>query len=160
MDHPAVSWLEAPALVTLPLHNQVYRHINTSGLGSVMSVNTSTILVAQQRRQIQVMATAMSTVSIAAALCAMYWFCLMRRNFRRDLVLLLITGDFWKSFVYLLYAVVNISKGQLQTKSPFCQAGGYMLSVGIEACGKNHAERLVQLRLADTRRLQMSPSCS
>ncbi|KAK5745976.1 G protein-coupled receptor gpr1 [Elasticomyces elasticus] len=121
--------LTFPILSHLPNH-----HAANSGLGSVMSVNASTILAAHQRHQIQILATATSTLSIFASLCAMYWFCLMRRNFRRDLVLLLITGDFWKSIVYLSYASVTFARGQLQTRSKSCQAGGYMLTVGIESC--------------------------
>ncbi|KAK0257033.1 G protein-coupled receptor gpr1 [Friedmanniomyces endolithicus] len=105
-----------------------------SGLDRAMSVNASAILAYDQRHQIQVVATATSTVSITASLFAIYWFCLMRRNFRRDLVLLLIIGDFWKSFVYLLYATATFARGQLQTTSGFCQVGGYMLTAGIEAC--------------------------
>ncbi|KAK0276467.1 G protein-coupled receptor gpr1 [Friedmanniomyces endolithicus] len=105
-----------------------------SGLDRAMSVNASAILAYDQRHQIQVVATATSTVSITASLFAIYWFCLMRRNFRRDLVLLLIMGDFWKSFVYLLYATATFARGQLQTTSGFCQVGGYMLTAGIEAC--------------------------
>ncbi|KAK1050294.1 G protein-coupled receptor gpr1 [Friedmanniomyces endolithicus] len=105
-----------------------------SGLDRAMSVNASAILAYDQRHQIQVVATATSTVSITASLFAIYWFCLMRRNFRRDLVLLLIMGDFWKSFVYLLYATATFARGQLQTTSGFGQLGGYMLTAGIEAC--------------------------
>ncbi|KAK0277523.1 G protein-coupled receptor gpr1 [Friedmanniomyces endolithicus] len=110
------------------------RHMAVSGLDRAMSVNASAILAYDQRHQIQVVATATSTVSITASLFAIYWFCLMRRNFRRDLVLLLIMGDFWKSFVYLLYATATFARGQLQTTSGFCQVGGYMLTAGIEAC--------------------------
>ncbi len=112
------------------------RHMAVSGLDRAMSVNASAILAYEQRHQIQVVATVTSTVSITASLLAIYWFCLMRRNFRRDLVLLLIMGDFWKSFVYLLYATATFARGQLQTTSGFCQVGGYMLTAGIEACGK------------------------
>ncbi|KAK3114012.1 G protein-coupled receptor gpr1 [Teratosphaeriaceae sp. CCFEE 6253] len=136
LDTPSTAWPRTGGMATtpLPFDDLMARHSMANGLGSVTSVNASAVLAMQERHQIQVLATATSSVSIAAALCAMYWFCLMRRNFRRDLVLLLITADAWKSLVYLLYAVITFSKGQLKTQSPFCQAGGYMLSVGIESC--------------------------
>lgn len=109
---------------------------SASGLGSADSVNASAVLAMQQRHTIQVMATATSSVSITATICAMYWFCMMRRNFRRDLVLLLITGDFFKTIQYLIFSVVTFSRGPVSTTSNFCQASGFMLQVGLQACGK------------------------
>jgi G protein-coupled receptor GPR1 len=112
------------------------RTMGVAGLGNVMSVNASGILAMQQRHEVQVMATAASAISMSAVLCAIYWFALMRRNFRRDLVLLLIMGDFWKSMWYMLQACVTFTHGQLKTESAFCQVGGYMTIVGIASCGE------------------------
>lgn len=61
---------------------------------------------------------------------------MMRRNFRRDLVLLLIIGDFWKSFWFLVGSAQTLASGQIATEDPFCQASGYFLQVGVEACGE------------------------
>ncbi|KAK0934993.1 G protein-coupled receptor gpr1 [Friedmanniomyces endolithicus] len=137
LDTDAATWALPLDIFNVSLSLRDYlpvRHMAVSGLDRAMSVNASAILAYDQRHQIQVVATATSTVSITASLLAIYWFCLMRRNFRRDLVLLLIMGDFWKSFVYLLYATATFARGQLHTTSGFCQVGGYMLTAGIEAC--------------------------
>lgn len=61
---------------------------------------------------------------------------MMRRNFRRDLVLLLIIGDFWKSLWFLVGSAVTLAGGQVATETAFCQASGYFLQVGAEACGE------------------------
>ncbi|KAK3678172.1 G protein-coupled receptor gpr1 [Recurvomyces mirabilis] len=104
------------------------------GLSMATSVNASAILAMHERHEVQVMATVMATLSITACLCAMYWFLLMRRNFRRDLVLLLILSDFWKSLWFLIQASVIFTHGQLKTDSTSCQVGGYMITMSIEAC--------------------------
>jgi hypothetical protein len=107
-----------------------------SPLGFVPGFNASAILQGKQQRQLQFIATTFSSISILAAMCAIYWFCMMRRNFRRDLVLLLIFGDFWKSFWFLVFSTVTLSTGHIDTQEKFCQASGYFLQVGFEACGE------------------------
>jgi len=110
------------------------------GLVSANSVNVTTILAAHQRHTIQVLATATSSISIVAAICALYWFCMMRRNFRRDLVLLLIVGDLSKSSWFLIYSAVTFVHGQVMSDSAFCQASGYMLQTSLVACGEYSKE--------------------
>lgn len=105
-----------------------------SAAGADPSFNTSSILARRQQHQIQIIAATFSSVSVLTALCALYWFCTMRRNFRRDLVLLLIIGDFWKSLWFLIGSAATLAEGQVLTESPFCQASGYFLQVGAEAC--------------------------
>lgn len=100
-------------------------------------VRNSQILAMEQRREIQIIAIATSSISLLAAICAMYWFVMMRRNFRRDLILLLICGDFWKSLWCWTYAVVAVGyKQTMDSGAPFCQTGGYFLQVGFESCGE------------------------
>ena len=106
-------------------------------IASATSVNASTILHANQRHTIQVLATATSSLIIAAALCALYWFCMMRRNFRRDIVLLLIVADLWRSATYLSFAAVTFANGPVTTEQGWCQASGYMLIMGTQMCGKH-----------------------
>lgn len=118
---------EGPLLILEP---------RTSALGSNPSFNASSILAKRQQHQIQITAATFSSVSVLAALCALYWFTMMRRNFRRDLVLLLIIGDFWKSFWFLVGSAATLARGQIPTENPFCQASGYFLQVGVEACGQ------------------------
>lgn len=107
-----------------------------SGLSSYSSVNSAGILAARQRRIIQLMCVCMSCFSILAAMCAIYWFTIMRRNYRRDLVLMLILGGFYKNLWYLIYGSVNLGRGQVKSSDPFCQVSGFMLQTGLEACGK------------------------
>lgn len=61
------------------------------------STNATVTMADHQRFVIRAVATSVSAVSLASALLAVYWFYMMRRNFRRDLVLLLILGGSWKS---------------------------------------------------------------
>ncbi|KXT14255.1 hypothetical protein AC579_6702 [Pseudocercospora musae] len=103
-------------------------------LGYNPDFNASAILAQTQQYQLQVIASTFSSVSIIAALCALYWFCMMRRNFRRDLVLLLIIGDCWKSSWFLIFASTTLARGHIHTESSFCQASGYFLQAGLEAC--------------------------
>ncbi|KAM3424465.1 hypothetical protein BST61_g6469 [Cercospora zeina] len=91
-------------------------------------------LHARAEYQLQIIASTFASVSVLAATCAIYWFCMMRRNFRRDLVLLLIVGDFWKSMWFLVFSATTLAKGNIATESSFCQATGYFLQLGLEAC--------------------------
>jgi hypothetical protein len=111
-------------------------HGHGTGLWSSSSVNAAGILAARQRRQIQILCSAMASVSICAAICAIYWFCMMRRNYRRDVVLMLILGDFYKSMWYLIHGSVNFGRSQVQSNEPFCQVSGFMLQMALQACGK------------------------
>jgi len=114
------------------LHNTTR---SLSGISSRTSVNGSAILAMEQRHTIQVLAVTTSSFSIASVLLALYWFFMMRRNFRRDLILLLIVGDFWKSMVYWVFAINTFAQGPVHTKGNFCQATGFFLSQGLESCG-------------------------
>ncbi|EME40471.1 hypothetical protein DOTSEDRAFT_74146 [Dothistroma septosporum NZE10] len=121
------------------VHQEIYeRSFNyqarASGLGADASFNASSILALNQQYQVQVIASTFSSCSILAALCAIYWFCMMRRNFRRDLVLLLICGDLWKASWFLVFSATTLGYGHIETESAFCQVSGYFLQVGLEAC--------------------------
>ena len=106
----------------------------SASLGYNPDFNASAILARTQQYQLQVIATTFSTISILAAICAIFWFCMMRRNFRRDLVLLLILGDCWKSAWFLVFSITTLIKGHIYTGSSFCQASGYFLQLGLETC--------------------------
>jgi len=112
-------------------------YARTAKLGDSRSVNATGVLNADQRHRIQVIACTMASISIIAALLAIYWFCMMRRNYRRDLVLMLILGDFYKSLWYVIYGSVTFATGQVASEAPFCQVSGFMLGVGLESCGKS-----------------------
>lgn len=122
----------------LPFPGEDYTYLTrAAGLGNYSSVNASAILKMEQQHTLQLIATVNSSISLVAVLCALYWFCMMRGNFRRDLILLLIGGGFWKSLWFFLFSVVTFSRGgNVPSESHFCQAGGYLLQTGFEACGE------------------------
>ena len=103
---------------------------------SLSTVNSTVAMAEHQRYVIRVVATSASTISLISALLAVYWFCMMRRNFRRDLVLLLILGGSWKSLWFLIFSVATFVNGSIESGSAFCQASGYLLLVGFESCGE------------------------
>ncbi|KAK4494598.1 hypothetical protein PRZ48_013954 [Zasmidium cellare] len=134
---PSATWPTSAALYTVASMSEGpydFPVQTRARLGASADFNASSILARQQQYQIQVIASTFSSVSILAAVCAIYWFCMMRRNFRRDLVLLLICGDLWKSFWFLVFSATTLSTGHISTDSSFCQASGYFLQVGLEAC--------------------------
>lgn len=98
--------------------------------------NATIAMAEQQRLVVRAMATSISSISLASALLAVYWFYMMRRNFRRDLVLLLILGGSWKSLWFLVFSAVTVVHGSVSSDSAFCQASGYFLLLGFESCGK------------------------
>lgn len=110
-----------------------YPTLDTRALGAV---NATVAMAEHQRFIIRGVATTAAVVSLASALLAVYWFCMMRRNFRRDLVLLLILGGSWKSLWFLIFSVATFVHGSISSGSPFCQVSGYALLVGFESCGE------------------------
>ncbi|KAK3715011.1 G protein-coupled receptor gpr1 [Vermiconidia calcicola] len=126
------------------VHNAVYPssdyglpndHIlSQRGLDDYHSLNTTAIFLMEQQHIIQIVATATSSLSLVAALLACYWFYMMRRNFRRDLVLLLILGGSWKTLWFVVFSLVTFTQGAVKTEDKFCQASGYMSHVGFELC--------------------------
>lgn len=59
------------------------RRSSNMGLGGHLADPTN-ILAARQRLAVNSAAVAASTVSIVACLTVTYWFCMMKRNFRRQ----------------------------------------------------------------------------
>ncbi|KAI7278783.1 hypothetical protein KC345_g5753 [Hortaea werneckii] len=105
-----------------------------ASLNSANHFNASARMALEQRHTIRLLASSTSVFSILAATCAVYWFYLMRRNFRRDLVLLLIVGDFWKSLWFLTFACITYTHERIKSESAICQVSGYMLQMGIMMC--------------------------
>lgn len=101
------------------------------------SINATVAMAEHKREIIRAVATSVTTLSLGSALLAVYWFCMMRRNFRRDLVLLLILGGSWKSLWFLIFSGATFADGPVRTESAFCQASGYFLLVGFESCGES-----------------------
>ncbi|KAI6820308.1 hypothetical protein KC327_g15494 [Hortaea werneckii] len=105
-----------------------------ASLNTANHFNASARMALEQRHTIRLLASSTSVFSILAATCAVYWFYLMRRNFRRDLVLLLIVGDLWKSLWFLTFACITYTQEKVQSESAVCQVSGYMLQMGIMMC--------------------------
>ncbi|RMY72025.1 hypothetical protein D0862_14521 [Hortaea werneckii] len=105
-----------------------------ASLSNTNNFNASARMALEQRHTIRLLASSTSVFSILAATCAVYWFYLMRRNFRRDLVLLLIVGDFWKSLWFLTFACITYTHEKVRSESAVCQVSGYMLQMGIMMC--------------------------
>lgn len=119
-------------LLPLPPYDLVLR---SSSLGNATSVNASAILAGQQSHTISLVTSSTAFVSIFAALCAAYWFYMIQRSFRRDLVALLIAANTYKSLWLFVQSLVMMTEAGLKTNSAFCQAAGYMLQSSIETCG-------------------------
>ncbi|KAK5165605.1 G protein-coupled receptor gpr1 [Saxophila tyrrhenica] len=116
-------------------HNAFSREqVDSPAFSDPKGFNASMVLNIQQQHTVQVLVTCTTSVSLLAAVCAVYWFWMMRRNFRRDLVLLLILGGSWKSLWFAIFSAVTFTQGKIMTETSFCQASGYMLQVGFEMC--------------------------
>ena len=109
---------------------------STLGPGPSDGVNAAGILSQNQRHIQQVLATTTSSLVILAAICALYWFCMMRRNFRRDIVLMLIVSDLWKAINFLTYSVVTFATRPIGTPDHYCQASGFIWLLATQMCGK------------------------
>ncbi|KAJ2902033.1 plasma membrane G-protein coupled receptor [Zalerion maritima] len=96
---------------------------------------TTTSFSDSQLAILQAASLTISTVSLLAGFFTFYWFMRMRRSFRHDLIMLLIVCDMWKALWYMLFPIVEFFEGQpVQSESNFCQASGFFLAIGTEAC--------------------------
>ncbi|GAM90175.1 hypothetical protein ANO11243_082150 [Dothideomycetidae sp. 11243] len=103
------------------------------GLGS-HNINVKSLFTVREKLAIQYVSLSFASLSLVACLVALYWFSIMGRNFRRTLVLMLLISDMFKSLWYVIFPAVSIIAGGIESGSRFCNAGGYLLQVGIESC--------------------------
>ncbi|KAF4884057.1 G protein-coupled receptor GPR1 [Colletotrichum fructicola] len=82
---------------------------------------------------IQSTSLAVAALSFASVTLAFYWFSRMRRSFRHDLIMLLMSSDMLKSLWFIIFPIADFRNGPIPSSSSFCQASGFFLSVGIEA---------------------------
>ncbi|KAK1980373.1 G protein-coupled glucose receptor regulating Gpa2-domain-containing protein [Colletotrichum cereale] len=82
---------------------------------------------------IQSTSLAVAALSFASVTLAFYWFSRMRRSFRHDLIMLLMSSDMLKSLWFIIFPIVDFKTSSVASESTFCQASGFFLSVGIEA---------------------------
>ncbi|KAH0264194.1 hypothetical protein KCU91_g12217, partial [Aureobasidium melanogenum] len=103
------------------------------GLGGHLS-NPSAILSPEWSRAIRIIAVVSSSFSVIGTLITIYWFFMMRRNFRRNLILFLVVADFLKSLWYISFSGVSLRRGSIDTNSSFCQGFGFLLQGSTMAC--------------------------
>ncbi|KAI5201662.1 hypothetical protein E4T39_05122 [Aureobasidium subglaciale] len=103
------------------------------GLGGHL-LNPSTVISPEWSRAIRIVATVSSSSSVIGTLITIYWFFMMRRNFRRNLVLYLVLADFLKSLWYISFSGVSLRRGSIDTHSSFCQGFGFLLQASTIAC--------------------------
>ena len=120
-----------PPLFSRATSSQAYN--DNMGLGGDLDI--AALYSHRQKLAIQYAAIATSAVSVLTCLISLYWFTLMRRNFRRTLILLLIISDLFKSAWYLIFPAVSVAVGGIPSYSPFCNVGGFFLQAGVESCG-------------------------
>ncbi|KAK1566416.1 G protein-coupled glucose receptor regulating Gpa2-domain-containing protein [Colletotrichum navitas] len=82
---------------------------------------------------IQSTSLAVAALSLASVTLAFYWFSRMRRSFRHDLIMLLMSSDMLKSLWFIIFPIVDFKTSSVASGSSFCQASGFFLAVGIEA---------------------------
>ncbi|PSK46279.1 G protein-coupled receptor GPR1 [Elsinoe australis] len=103
------------------------------GLGG-HDLDTNALLSRHQKETIQYASVIVASVSVATCLVSLYWFMLMRRNFRRTLVMLLLFSDLFKSSWFLVFPAVSLEVGGIKSGTRFCDIGGFFLQAGIESC--------------------------
>ncbi|KAF2148880.1 hypothetical protein K461DRAFT_315839 [Myriangium duriaei CBS 260.36] len=103
------------------------------GLGS-HGLDVNSLFTNQQKLAIQYASASVACLSLVATLVSLYWFAIMARNFRRTLVLLLLTADMFKSLWFFVFPAVSLSVGGIASGSAFCHVGGFFLQAGLESC--------------------------
>lgn len=106
-----------------------------------------------KERNLQILAVTFSSISVASAILAFYWFVNMRRSFRHQygayclvmdaaanhsynsLIMLLIQSDMFKALWFLIYPIVVFTHGEPGRTSVFCQVNGFFIAFGNEASG-------------------------
>ena len=114
---------------------------NAMGLGGHLA-SPSTILKQNQKINVQILSSVAASTSIILCLVVLYWFLLLQRNFRRTLVLLLILSDLFKSSWQLIFPAVSLARRGIDSANPFCDAAGFFIQMGLEACGKSAVIKL------------------
>ncbi|KAG8426723.1 coupled receptor [Metarhizium acridum] len=91
-------------------------------------------LTSEHLLELHVAAVVVGFTSLLATLVAVVFFIQMRRNFRHDLILLLILSDMLATLWLVLLPAIELARGRIPSNSTICQISGFFLSVGIEAC--------------------------
>ncbi|GAB1319290.1 G protein-coupled receptor gpr1 [Madurella fahalii] len=84
-------------------------------------------------RLLTILSLVFASISVVSTLPTLYWFVRMRRSFRHELILLLIQSDILKSTAYVIFPIVSLVRGNVESDSTFCQLSGFTLAIGIES---------------------------
>ncbi|EWC45428.1 hypothetical protein DRE_00827 [Drechslerella stenobrocha 248] len=94
---------------------------------------TAPALSPNQLRTIRIIALASSSVTLIAAAIVLHWFVRMKRSFRRQLIMILILCDSFKSLWSFIFPAVALANGGAKPANDFCQTTGFFYAAGIEA---------------------------
>lgn len=104
--------------------------VSGRGLGAISQQTSS--YTRQEQHIEQVVAVASASISMVSALISFYWFATMKRNFRHQLIMLLIGSDMFKALWYWI-PPITVLAGRGPISHGFCQGAGFLLAMGIEA---------------------------
>ncbi|KAK4454198.1 G protein-coupled glucose receptor regulating Gpa2-domain-containing protein [Podospora aff. communis PSN243] len=82
---------------------------------------------------LMILSLTFASVSVLSTLFTLYWFVRMRRGFRHELIMLLVQSDFVKSAAFVVFPIVGLARGNIESDSAFCQVSGFALALGIES---------------------------
>jgi G protein-coupled receptor GPR1 len=131
------------------------RWIDDPVLGLMLSTNgtdSKPTLSDHQLYTLRSIAISAACMSMASGMLVGWWFVRMKRSFRHQyvsqaclilpsgradkkisLIMLMIFSDFFKASWQLIYPAVVFTRGEIPSRSRFCQTSGFMMSMGIEA---------------------------
>ncbi|RVD84068.1 uncharacterized protein DFL_005837 [Arthrobotrys flagrans] len=105
--------------------------IDMSRLGGANPTGAS--LTREQLEIVRIIALCSSGITLIASAVVLHWFVRMKRNFRRQLIMILIICDTWKSIWSFVFPAVALANSTVVTTSSFCQASGFFFAFGIES---------------------------
>ncbi|KAK4463190.1 G protein-coupled glucose receptor regulating Gpa2-domain-containing protein [Cladorrhinum samala] len=82
---------------------------------------------------LSILSLVFASLSVVSTLSTLYWFVKMRRNFRHELILMLVQSDLIKSAAFVVFPIVSLLWGKVESDSAFCQISGFILTIGIES---------------------------
>ncbi|KAK4671918.1 G protein-coupled receptor gpr1 [Podospora pseudoanserina] len=120
------------------LHGSSPASVRSSVPVELMSPITSRYVADDQHTEhtvyiLTILSLTFASVSVVSTLSTLYWFVKMRRSFRHELILLLVQSDFVKSAAFVVFPLVSLYHGTIESDSAFCQFSGFALAIGIES---------------------------
>ncbi|KAF3905035.1 hypothetical protein AA313_de0205315 [Arthrobotrys entomopaga] len=105
--------------------------VDMSRLGSANP--TIPALSQEQLKIVRIIALVSSGITLVASAIVLHWFFRIKRNFRRQLIMILIICDSFKSLWSFIFPAVALSELSAANTSEFCQASGFFFAFGIES---------------------------